>query len=384
MKKILSLSFFVIVIFLVPLNSMGQDEILFRRHLVNSGVHGLYYGIAADLIFEIDGAASTGIPIITSGVSVLVPLLINSDRNIDYDALVLNGHGKSIGWFHGMALATLIGGEDAWTGGGFEDTGNNYKYTIGLGALSSIGLGILGKSLARNNDWSDGKVELFRHYGWVMPFTGFSIAASFSDDPRFFGGAILAFGAGGYLLANSISNRHDFTRGEMRATQVLSTMNLGLGWGIFADRAAAMDYTEDFNRTDWLIPAAGALAGTLIGHIWLKDTGLTPQQGMLTAYAATGGALVGLGGALITESEKVTPYYLLPYLGGLAAYTITVEMLRKRNNTQAQITGSHDNNFQFQVMPQSIFLNNKIVEKGYILNGRQIRLQPLVTASFTF
>jgi len=365
-------------------NSYAQDDLLFRKHLVTNAFTGLYYGIAADIIFEIDNAAAAGIPVITSGASVLVPLLMNPEKKIDYDALVLNGHGKTIGWVHGMALATLIGGENAWLGGG-EGENKNYKITVGLGALSSIGMGLLGKSLARNNDWSEGRVELYRHYGWVMPFTGFSVAAAFSDEPRVFGGALLLGGAGGYLLADKINQWHNFTRGEVRAVQTLSTLTLGLGYGILADRANRLDIgVDEFKRTDWLLPAAGVLAGTLIGHLWVKDTELTPQQGMITAYAATGGALIGLGGALITGSDNITPYYLLPCAGGIAAYAVAVEMMRKRNSSQAFLPDSHKSNFQVSIMPHNLFINNKIEQNGYMINGKHTGLQPLVAASFVF
>jgi len=360
----------------------GQEDLLFRKHIISSGWNGLYYGIALDVIAELDGGAAVGIPVITAGSCALLPLLTNPSRKIEYDALVLNGHGKTLGWAYGFGLATLIGGEKAWWGENHES--NNYKLTVATGALSSIGLGILGYSLARKNDWPEGKAELYRHYGWVMPFTGFCISAAFSDEPRFFGGSVLAFGAGGYLLADKISSLHDYTRGEMRALQVFTGLNTGLGFGIFSDLQERNEYEEDFKRTDWLIPAAGALAGTLIGHFWVKNTGLTPRQGVLTAYATTGGAIIGLGIALLTESDNITPYYLLPYAGGLAAYAVTIELMRKKNNSMAFLPSIHKNNFNMVFMPQNLFLNNKIEQKGFMINGKYIGMQPLVAASVTF
>jgi hypothetical protein len=380
MKKTVKYSFILLMIFLLAIqNSIGQDEILFRKHIINSGWNGLYYGVAIDIIAELDGAAAAGIPVITAGSSMLLPLLVNTEKAIDYDALVLSGHGKSIGWAHGMALATLIGGEKAFWGE--DEDSDNYKYSVGLGAITSIGMGILGNSLAKNNEWTEGQVELYRLYGWLMPFTGFSVMASFADEPRLYGGAVLLFGAGGYLIADRINSWNEYTRGEMRANQVLTTLNLGLGVGVFAD---LVDEMEDVHDPHWLIPAAGAVAGTLIGHLWLKDTKLTPQQGMLTAYAAGGGAILGLGIALITESDEITPYYLIPYATGLGAYAFTVERLRKRNNTLGFVPVNKKNNLQIAFMPQNLFLNNKIQSMGYQLNGKLIGMQPVFSASVKF
>lgn len=375
----------LLIVFLVTVqNSSAQDDILFRRHIINSGVNGLFYGGAIDIIAELEGGAAVGVPLITAGGSMLLPLLTNRKREIDYDALVLNNHGKTAGWMHGFALATLVGGDNAWKGSNEDDsTSNNYKYTVGFGALSSIGLGILGYQLARNNDWSEGQVELYRLYGWIMPYTGFSLMASFSDEPRLYGASVLLFGAGGYLLADRVNNWYEYTRGDMRATQVLSTLNFGLGWGIFADVIENEEF-EDAQTPYWLIPAAGALSGTLIGHFWLKNKNLTPQQGMLTVYAASGGAILGIGIAAITKSENITPYYLIPYATGLAAFATTVELLGRKNNSQVLLTPKKKNNFNFTLMPQNLFLNNVIQKSSHPGSFRASGMQPLFVASLKF
>jgi hypothetical protein len=382
--KIRSLFFLLIVFLLAANNSSAQEDILFRRHIINSGVNGLFYGGAIDVIAELEGGAAAGVPLITAGGSMLLPLLTNRKKEIDYDALVLNNHGKTIGWGQGFALATLVAGDKAWKGVKEEDsTSNNYKYTVGFGALSSIGLGILGYSLARNNEWSEGQVELYRLYGWIMPYTGFSLMASFTDEPRLYGASVLLFGAGGYLLADRVNTWHEYSRGDMRATQVLTALNFGLGWGIFADLIDEEEW-EDAQTPYWLIPAAGALSGTLIGHFWLKNKNLTPQQGMLTVYATSGGAILGLGIAAITKSENITPYYLIPYATGLAAFATTVELLGRKNASQAFLTSKKKNNFNLTFMPQNLFLNNMIQKNNNLVNYRGSGMQPLFVASLKF
>lgn len=373
MKKVTA-HFCVILMLLliVPQTSYGQDDILFRKHLVSSGWHGLLYGLALDVIFELDGPAAAGIPVITAGGSILAPFIFNPERVIDYDVLVLTGHGKSLGWVHGFGLATLIGGENAWN----ED---NYKLTVAAGALTSIGGGILAKYMASNNDWSDGRVGLYQHYGWIMPFTGISLAAAFSDEPRVYGAAALLGGAAGYFIGGKVSDWNDFTRGEVRATQVLTTMTGGLGYGIMIDNVVG-----EPERSSLIIPATGLLAGTVIGHFWTRNANLTPQQGNLTAYAAAGGAVIGLGIALITESEKVTPYYLIPFATGLGAYAFTLEKLRRSNGNTAYMPVKKRNNFQFALMPQSLFINNKIGAKIDYTKGRIPTMQPLFAASLRF
>jgi hypothetical protein len=379
MKRINCVFLVLFSLLLLSGNSFGQDDILFRKYILKSGFHGLLYGGAAVIILDLDGPAAAGIPVITSGGSMLAPALFSTNKSISFDELVLSGHGKSVGWIHGFALSTLILGEETW-----EEEGLG-KLTVGIGALSSIGGGILGRSLAKKHEWSDGRTELYRHYGWLTPFTGFSIMAAFSDEPRLWAAGTLLGGAAGYFIGDRVSDWNDYTRGEVRATQVLSSLNMGLGFGLWADLTGDdIEDEDEFNQEYFLLPAVGAIAGTFAGHFWTRNSNLTPQQGMLTAYAATGGAVIGLGIALITESENLTPYYLIPYLTGMGAYATALEMLKKRNGSTALLPDRKGNDFHVSFLPQNFFINNKIQEKGFMINGRHVGLQPLFAATLTF
>lgn len=372
-------SVLVLIFSLTALNLFSQnDDVLFRKYVVSSGWNGLFYGGAIDAIAEINGAAATGVPIITSGICVLIPLVSNTSRKITTNQLMLSGHGKTLGWVHGFALSSLVLGKDAWD----DDGGDYYKYTIGLGALSSIGLGFLGKSLSGKNDWTEGEVAIYRHYGWIMPFAGFSVAAAFSSDIRVVGGSILAFGAGGYFLADRVNKIHQYSRGEVRATRVLAVLNGGLGYGILSD----LSYESDINNIYWLIPAAGVLSGTLAGHLWLKNTHLTPQQGLITAYASSGGAIMGLGIALVVNSEKPTPWYLIPYTTALGAYSFTVNHFKKINSNTGSLPGidNKKNNWDITLMPQNLFFNSIMQNKGFSTNGHGAGIQPVFAASVNF
>ena len=179
-----------IIVLLALIQTTGaQDDILFRKHLVNSGINGFFYGFAIDIIADANSGAAAGIPLVAAGASVLFPLMTNSTKTITPNSLVLSTHGKAIGWLHGFALSTLIGGENAWNN-------NNYKLTVGLGAISSISLGILGNSLGKKANWTEGQVALYRHYGWFMPASGILIMAAITDESRLWGASDLIFGAG--------------------------------------------------------------------------------------------------------------------------------------------------------------------------------------------
>ena len=380
MKKPIRIIVVLVLFFcVVAQNAKAQsDEILFRKHLVVSGWNGLLYGSAFDYIFGIDGAAAAGLPLISAGACVLVPLITNSSKTITSNQLMLSSHGQTIGWVHGFSLAAVINGNDM-----FDNKGKS-KLSVGLGMASSIGLGILGNSLAKSKtDWSEGRVALYRHYGWTSSLTGFCVSAAFSDKARFWGAADLVFGAGGYLLADKVNQMHEFTRGEIRSAQALSTLNGALGLCIFADTQTDNEL-DNFNRKGWLIPAAGMWVGTLAGQAWLKNSNLTTSQGMTTWYAMAGGLIIGGGIDLIMKSDNFTANYLIPYGTGLAAYSVAVIKLKKDNSAHSYLNTRDDRGWNFTFMPQNVFLNRKIENNGYQLNGLQVGMQPLFSANLTF
>jgi hypothetical protein len=354
-----------------------SDEILFRRYLISSGYNAAYYGVAFDLIFELDGPGAAGLPLIAGGAGVVIPLLSNSTKTVTSNTLLLTSHGQTLGWAHGAALGAVINGYDAF------GSDNRGKLTIFLAAATSIGMGITGHKLSKTKDWSEGRVAIYRHYGWVMPGTGVCAALAFSDDARVVGAADLVFGATGYLLADRVNSWHEFTRGEVRATQTLAVLNAALGFCIFAESEPYSGSAS--NEPMWLLPAVGALAGTGLGHLWTKDANFSIQQGMTTIYASAGGAIIGLGLALMIDSKEFTTYYAIPYVTSMAAYAITVESLKKKNrNVPALSDLNQKGNWNFAFMPQNVFVNNKIGQKGYMINGRYAGMQPLFAASCTF
>jgi hypothetical protein len=375
--RFLALTLFVICLAGKPVIAQQSDEMLFYKFIAMSAWNGVYYGLAADHVFEIeDVKAATAIPVITAGTLALIPLFTNETRTITSNRLLLQGHGQLIGWAHGGSLALLINGDDSF------DEGKS-KLTVGLAALGSIGLGITGRQLAARMDWSEGRVALYRYYGIAGPLTGVTTCLTLSDDVRAIAGSVLIFGAGSYLLADRVNSWHEFTRGEIRATQALTLMNGGLGLCILAD-------IEPDSPPDpaFILPGLGIVAGTVWGHAWLKDLNLTPRQGMTTLYAAGLGSLVGLGLAILFNPEDAdfnASYYLLPYTTGMACYSYAVLKVKNKNAALGYLPADKSKGkWDFALMPQNLYLNQKLLEKNNLLNNRYFGMQPVFSASCTF
>jgi hypothetical protein len=342
----------------------------YSRYLVASGFFGAFYGVAVDAILGIDGPAAAGIPLITGGLSVVIPAVSIRDKKVSTNSLLLSTHGKMIGAFQGAMLGVLISGKNV-------DEEGYGKLTLGLVTASSIALGRVGYNLGRYKNWTPGRVSLYSHYGWLMPLEGLAIVAAFeSENPRLYAASSLLFGAGGYVIADRVADKNNFTRGDVIAMESLSAFTTLLGFGILAD-------IEPENGSAFLVPAAGALAGTFIGQRWVRNAGLTLQQGRNVALAHTGGAVVGLGIAAIINSESPPIWYIIPYSAGLATYAFALESYKKKNS-MTSVVPEKTRGWNINLMPQNILLNQKLISSGRIQAGKRYSMLPAFSASVRF
>ncbi len=346
------------------------ERSMYTQHLVSSGFFGFMYGASAAAIFDMSEGGALALPLLSAGASTLIPVLTIKDRNVSYNSLALSLHGKSVGAMQGAALSILISGGNDLEG----------KLILGLSTLSSIVLGRVGYTLGKNKPWSRGKVALYSHYGFMMPLEGVALAFAFeSEDPRIYGAASLAFGAGGYLIADRISKWNDFSLGDVRATTTLSTLHTALGFFIVGDKAG----NNNIAPSDFLIPAAGALGGTLAGHLWLKDANLTNQQGRNVALATTGGSIMGLGLAALFTPESITPYYITGYLAGLSMYAVMVGKCKKDNTIRLSVKDD-EKRWDINFMPQNILVNRQIASYVYSNPQKRVTFLPAFSASVKF
>lgn len=344
----------------------------FTQYLIMNGISGAFYGGAAAYLLGVeDGGAATGMVLLSAGASVLLPVLTIKDRYVSYNSLALSNHGKLVGALQGAALGILITGDNVDEG----------KLILTLSAASSIAMGRVGYSLGKTRPWTEGRAALYTYYGTLMPLEGLALTAAFeSEDPRIYGLGSLAFGAGGYFMADAISKRNNFTRGDITATGTLATLNGLLGFSILFD---ITDDSDAYPPGTIMIPAIGALGSSLISHLWLKDARFTNQQGRNVALASAGGSIIGLGLVAMAGSENAAPYYVTGYITGMTTYALMVNAYKKKNNfslpQKEMKTG-----WNFNLTPQNIFINRKIASYALANPGKRIDFLPAFSASLTF
>ena len=182
-------------------------------------------------------------------------------------------------------------------------------------------------------------------------------------------------------MADAIARHIDVTRGDMTALTTLSTLHAALGFSILGDIA---NNSSDPSTALVLIPAAGALGASMMGHLWLKDAKLTNQQGRNVALASAGGSIIGLGMIALVSPDDFTPYYITGYITGMTSYALMVSAYKKKNNFSLPSSREMKTGWNFSLTPQNIFINKKIASRILSYPGRRIDMLPAFSATLTF
>lgn len=344
-----------------------------RDRFMNS-LYGIWYGTSLVIVADIDNAAAAGIPLITGGLWLLGPVLNPKKyEGITRSTVRASNTGKFLGLFYGGALGTMLAGE----------SDEPAKLVFGLSTVGSIALGEIGFQLQKKRNYSDGHIEMMRHYGVLGPWVGVSLFESADvDNINLAGASLLAGGVVGLITGNFVSKRYDYTRGDVDAISSLSWISTALGFTIMAE-------SFDNNNTSslFLIPAAGSILGTVLGQKAVKGAHLTKKQGSTITLSTGGAALIGLGVATLLESESATAWIGIP--SGLALITHQVLFyIYKRDNILERMEGrnrrNHNFHFSMNIMPENYFINKQLPIRESSPHTNSPAANPLVKLKLTF
>ncbi|MBX7125170.1 MAG: hypothetical protein K1X47_05720 [Cyclobacteriaceae bacterium] len=343
------------------------------RDRLRNGAYGFYYGLSMAAITNSSGGGYVGLPLIAAGVWQLGPAVFPKKyENMTYATLRAGNSGKMLGLLYGGALAMAVGPSDESSG----------KLILGLSSLGSIALGEIAFQRQRSKPVSEGQIELMRHYGTMGPGVALlGLMATSADDINLAGGVLLGGGITGLLLAPKVAKRNNFTPGDVDVISSFTWISTGLG---FTLASAAIDDGSD-NKELLLIPAAAAIAGTIIEQKAVKGLQLTPRQGSTINLASGGAALVGLGIIASIDPEKSTAYFGVPSALALITHQIILHKY-KVNQQEKKLGARHDKftpKFSMQVTPENWLLNKQLGEKLMFVGNRP-SAQPVVSLRLTF
>lgn len=361
-----------------PQQSDQNDFELRAKDRFRNGIYGLYYGISLTEILKINSAGSAGIPLIMAGLWQLGPV-INPKKyeGINVSTIRAGNSGKILGLGYGLAFGLALGGDSKSTG----------DLALGLSTVGSITLGEIAFQSQKKKKWSEGHIELMRHYGFLGPGVGLlGYIASNSQSSNTAGVSLLAGGVAGLLIGNHAAKKYDYTSGDVDAIKSLTWLYTGLG---FTFVAQTLDNNSSQNNSTGLalIPAATAIAGTVIGQQMVRGVHLTKRQGSTINLSSGGAALIGLGIVALTESGSPGVRVGVPSILGLITHQIIFHKY-KMKNLEREInlgnTGRHPVQFSMKVMPENYFIGTKTTNPFYLVNGSPVISNPLLKLNFTF
>jgi hypothetical protein len=356
-------------------NTGNKFEVKKTNWLAN-GFYGLYYGISAVVIADVHGAAAGGIPLITSGLWMLGPV-IRPHKYEQASFIRASNTGRMLGLGYGAALGWAIDGNRKGTG----------NLVLGLSSIGSIALGEIGFYLQEKKNFSLGRIDLIRHYNFLGAWTALAaVAATETNNSHLGGASLLVGGISGFFIGNKLAKKYDYTRGDVDAISSLTLITTGFGL------TAVVENLPNNNNSNALIliPAASSIAGTLISQRQIRGAHLSDRQGTIINWALVGSALVGVGGVAISESDSPAAYIGVPSALALITHQLLLHKF-KMKNIETQFQGSVKKKqgigFAFKAMPENYFLNKLLSSSCSTSSFQQSSLRtqnPLATLRITF
>jgi len=359
----------------LPATQPGQEEFEWRPRdrFVNS-LFGIWYGTSVVLIADVEGPAAAGIPLITGGLWLMGPV-INPKKyeGITQSTVRASSTGKFLGLLYGFSLGAAIGG----------DSENTDKLLLGFSTVGSIALGEVGFQLQKKRNYTDGQIEMTRHYGVLGPWVGLSLfGATNIDNVHLAGTSLLVGGIGGIMIGNKVSKNYDYTRGDVDAIQSLTWISTGLGVTLMAE-----SFDENEESALLLIPAAGSVLGTVFAQKSVKGAHFTKKQGSTISLSTAGSALIGLGVVTLLESEHPSVWFGVPSAFALLTHQLLFHKYKRENllgGFQGRDRRKHKFQFAMNVTPENYFINQKLSVREYNPRTNAQIANPLVKLKLTF
>lgn len=343
-----------------PSTNAKDFELRTRDRLIN-GVYGAYYGISIVVGTEASGPAAVGIIPLTAGLWQLGPVINKKKyQGINANTIRAGNSGRVLGLLNGAFLGLTLAG----------DSDNSGNTALLFSTAGSIALGEIGFQTQKRKNFSEGHIEMMRHYGFLGPFTaGMIIASSETSDNHAIGAGLLGGGIVGLVIGHNVAKKYDYSQGDADVISALSIVSAGFG---FAFAAEFLEANE--NLGIFILPAVSAIAGTMLGQKSVKGIHFTKSQGNMISFATGGAALVGLGLMVVLEAESGLLAIGVPSLFALIAHQAMFSSYKKENLAQLKLGQSANKRLQLSmnVAPENYFTNKrageKIVQTGHLSN----------------
>lgn len=345
-----------------------------RDRFLNA-MFGVYYGATVVAISGSTGAANAGIPLVTGGLWLLGPAMNPKKyEGITQSTIRASNTGKTLGLGYGAALGLAIAG----------DADNTSNVVLAASSIGSIALGEAAFQIQKKRSIRDGQIEMMRHYGFLGPaVAGAGLFAAKVDNANLGGLGILAGGIAGLVVGKSVSQKYEYTRGDVDVVNSLAIVSTGVG----LTAVVAQLENNEGSPGLILIPAATAVIGTVMGQRSVREVHLTRKQGSTVNLSTAGAALLGFGIMALTESDSPTAIVGVPTLLALGAHQALFRKYRQENLAKGLGRSlnrkSKKYSLAMRVQPENYVVNRSIGQPR-TFNPQLSLSQPIVNFTLRF
>lgn len=281
----------------------GRFNFLLNSFILSYGAYGPLMPFALKLSEPIDFGAAY---LITSGAGFFAPLLLTMNTDISKAQASLSGTGGALGLLHGISVFNLI---MPFTEFSWENYSSSLPLTMLAVSLSEYAGGFFAADMLDINEQKSLMIGSVAANGYTLAGLIYLLALpdfyTYNDtQTRFFHISLLAGSAGGVFAGSALEDITPYTPGD--AILFANSLNTGLIIGISAlqiynsnNITQGTSMTQVFSGSA-LAGMAGAMAAN---HILAGVFDLSEFESGMVTLGGAGGALIGLGIGLLSESS---------------------------------------------------------------------------------
>ena len=319
------------------LDQSGRPTVLWTTTLLGTAYYGTAFGLVAFGDSFGDGPVTSALPYLFAGsAGYFIPYLLTMNTTVTQGDAVLMQNALAQGIGVGWGLTSVILGDKIVDG-------DNYRIGFGLSILTGIGGTVAAYKFSRSHNLGVGHADVIGTSSLFGGLTGLMTAFTVLGSTDFTGSewvriipaSALIGSAAGVMLGHAAAKAQPYSAGDADVYRLSGLIGAALPYCV----SSAASFSGDPEIVTALT-AMTTVAGLYVGDRLVKGKDYSPEEGNYISLGTVGGALLGLGLAVMVEADEFFPLMVLG--GGTAGFALTQNSFAADARTRARSMGSLD------------------------------------------
>ena len=319
------------------LDQSGRPTVLWTTTLLGTAYYGTAFGLVAFGDSFGDGPVTSALPYLFAGsAGYFIPYLLTMNTTVTQGDAVLMQNALAQGIGVGWGLTSVILGDKIVDG-------DNYRIGFGLSILTGIGGTVAAYKFSRSHNLGVGHADVIGTSSLFGGLTGLMTAFTVLGSTDFTGSewvriipaSALIGSAAGVMLGHAAAKAQPYSAGDADVYRLSGLIGAALPYCV----SSAASFSGDPEIVTALT-AMTTVAGLYVGDRLVMGKDYSPEEGNYISLGTVGGALLGLGLAVMVEADEFFPLMVLG--GGTAGFALTQNSFAADARTRARSMGSLD------------------------------------------